>query len=918
MRHRRALLALVISTLSCGDNVHHDIGTLIVSPQLALYTDEGGEAATFTISLSSPPSEDVVVTIDSHDTTEGLVSPTTLTFTAENFFTAQTITVTGVDDRIADGDRQFHVVVDAGGRGTADLVVTNGDDDVVGIAVSPIVGLTTSESGATAMFSVSLTSEPGRDVTVPVVSSDPTEGVTSVTELVFTPVRYGPVAVVVTGVPDVLADGDVAYSIVLGPATSIDGTYNGFDADDVQVTNTDDVAATISVTPTSGLVVSEAATTATFDVVLLSQPTSNVTIAVTSSDTSEATVGAASLVFTNANWNTPQTVTVTGVNDALDDGDQSWTITLGAATSNDPVFSGIDPSDVTGTTTDNDGPGVSVTPTSGLSVTEAGTTATFSVVLQSQPTASVTIPVTSSDTSEATVSTATLAFTTGNWNTPQIVTVTGVNDVIDDGDVAWTITLGAATSTDGGYAGFDPSDVTGTTIDNDGAGVTVTPTSGLSVSETGTTTMFTVVLQSQPTASVSIPVTSSDTTEATVSTATLTFTTGNWNTPQPITVTGVDDAIDDGNVNWTITLGAATSTDTGYAGFDPTDVTGTTVDNDTASFTVTPTTGLVTTESGGTATFTVRLNSQPTASVTIGVSSSDTGEGTVVPTSLVFDGTNWMTPQTVTVTGVDDAVGDGAQAYTIVLAAATSTDAVYSGLNPTDVSVSNTDNDVAAGFVLTSTTVEVSEFRDAENVDVSLTRQPTANVTITVTSSDTTEATVSPTTLTFTPANWATPQTITITGADDNIGDGPVAFTIVTSAATSADAAFNGLNPPDITGTNFDNDTATVYVKARSSLFVTEGGSTTTFRVRLTVAPTATVTCPVLSSDTTEGTVSPASLVFQPNSFGFQTVTITGVDDALADGDTTFTIALGACSSTDLSYNGSNPRDVFVVNRDDE
>ena len=46
--------------------------------------------------------------------------------------------------------------------------------------------------------------------------------------------------------------------------------------------------------------------------------------------------------------------------------------------------------------------------------------------------------------------------------------------------------------------------------------------------------------------------------------------------------------------------------------------------------------GLTTTEAGGTATFTVVLTTQPTADVTIGLSSSDPTEGTVAPASLTF------------------------------------------------------------------------------------------------------------------------------------------------------------------------------------------------------------------------------------------------------------------------------------------
>ena len=92
-------------------------------------------------------------------------------------------------------------------------------------------------------------------------------------------------------------------------------------------------------------------------------------------------------------------------------------------------------------------------------------------------------------------------------------------------------------------------------------------------------------------------------------------------------------------------------------------------DDDTAGITVTPTSGLMTTEAGTTATFTVVLDSQPTAPVSIGVSSSDTGEGTVSSATLTFTDSDWNQTQMVTVTGVDDAVADGAQAYMIELTA---------------------------------------------------------------------------------------------------------------------------------------------------------------------------------------------------------------------------------------------------------
>ena len=91
-------------------------------------------------------------------------------------------------------------------------------------------------------------------------------------------------------------------------------------------------------------------------------------------------------------------------------------------------------------------------------------------------------------------------------------------------------------------------------------------------------------------------------------------------------MTGVDDAVVDGDFPYTI-LTAAASTDPVYDGLDPVDVLMINTDDDTAGVTVTPTSGLVTTEAGGTASFTVVLESEPVADVTISLSSSDTTEG---------------------------------------------------------------------------------------------------------------------------------------------------------------------------------------------------------------------------------------------------------------------------------------------------
>jgi hypothetical protein len=82
---------------------------------------------------------------------------------------------------------------------------------------------------------------------------------------------------------------------------------------------------------------------------------------------------------------------------------------------------------------------------------------------------------------------------------------------------------------------------------------------------------------------------------------------------------------------------------------------------------------------------------------------------------------------------------------------------------------------------------------------------PTADVTIGVISSDLTEGTVAPATVTFTTVNWATPQTITVTGANDGVLDSDIAYTIITGAAVSADTKYHGLNASNVGVTNIGN-----------------------------------------------------------------------------------------------------------------
>ena len=125
-------------------------------------------------------------------------------------------------------------------------------------------------------------------------------------------------------------------------------------------------------------------------------------------------------------------------------------------------------------------------------------------------------------------------------------------------------------------------------------------------------------------------------------------------------------------------------------------------------------------------------------------------------------------------------------------------------------------------------------------VEVSLTIAPTTTVTLELTSSDTGEGTVSPATLTFTPDTWETPQTVTVTGVDDDFDDGDVVYTI-SATVRSDDTNFNALSVIPIELTNIDDDPR-IALAASTGMITTESGGTVTIDVSLSINPTTTVT----------------------------------------------------------------------------
>ena len=566
---------------------------------------EGGASDSYTVVLDLQPSGTVTITISPDS--EVSLSTTTLTFTTGNWDTAQTVTVTAVDDAVVEGDHTGTVTHSASGGSYDGVSISNvvanvTDNDSAGgdvleqleyrwftnaDSVSPGSALAAQDTALTdavegtpyhlrmsiedsvvdlaagEVFKLqyaATTTGPWTDVGAPASGTTwrgydnpsvadgttlSTNQLTSATILetyeesnstASTPVKIdvfksGEWAWVVQP-NDTLASTSYYFRMVRGNGAVLE-TYTTYP----QVTM---VARSVTITESSGSTdVTEGGPTDAYNVVLDAQPSATVTLTI--SPDSQVTVSTSTLTFTTSNWNTPQTTTVTAVDDTPVEAAHTGTFTHSASGGG---YSGASIANVVANITDNDPGSVTVTESAASTeVTEGGATDTYTVVLDAEPSGTVT--VTPSPDADGSVNPTSLTFTTSNFGTPQTVTVTAVDDAFVEGFHTSTITHSAS---GGGYDGVSIADVVAT--------VTVTETSGSTdVTEGGATDTYDVVIDPQPSGTVTITI--SHDSQVSLSTTTLTFTTSNWETPQNLTVTADDDAVDEGLHTSTITHSAS-------------------------------------------------------------------------------------------------------------------------------------------------------------------------------------------------------------------------------------------------------------------------------------------------------------------------------------------------------------------------
>ncbi len=201
----------------------------------------------------------------------------------------------------------------------------------------------------------------------------------------------------------------------------------------------------------------------------------------------------------------------------------------------------------------------------------------------------------------------------------------------------------------------------------------------------------------------------------------------------------------------------------------------------------------------------------------------------------------------MTVTGVNDSVGQSGNRTSSITHRANSQDTAYEGISIPSVSAMVTDNDTAGVTMIqlggATAVTEATGVGQTDSYTVALTSEPTDGVRVMVVSGTPGAALVNgpgatagaTTTLTFTPSTWSTPQTVTVTGVDDKVDQAVNRISRLEHRASSADPIYEGISIPWVSAVVVDDENAMPDTRV---VDVTSGnGATFTFTFTFTFTP---------------------------------------------------------------------------------
>ena len=875
-----------------------------VSPTKLEVTEGGSDS--YTVVLTSEPTDDVTVEMAVSGDEDVTVSPESLTFTDSNWETRRTVTVSADEDEDGDDD-------------TAEITHTVGGGDYASESAKPVT--VTVDDDETASTTVTLSVEPAavaeevgeREITVTgTLDQAPRAQATAVTVSVAgatatAPADFAAVAdfeltiaagelsgaetFTLTPVNDDVDEADETVTV----SGAVADAAAGLTVTEAQVTITDNDDRGVTVSPTK-LEVTEGSSDS-YMVALTSQPTDDVTVTVSVPGGTDVSVDEDPLRFTSTTWKEAQTVTVRVAEDDDALADETVTLTHDVR-GGDYGANGVTAEPVEVVIIETDTPTLSV---SDARAVEASGEMVFTVTLSQASSDEVVVEYATADgTAEAgsdySGATGKLTFA-AETTAAQEIRVSIADDTVDEAEEeTFTVTLSDATNA-ALAGGVTTLTVTGTIEDDDDPAVTVAFDRGsYTATEGGSAATVTVRLSADPERTVEIPLTHTPGAGAGAGdysgvSASVTF--GSGETERMLTLTATDDAVDEEDE--TVTLGFGTLPERVTPGTQSTAIL-TLTDNDDRGVTVSPTKLEVT--EGGSETYTVVLRSEPTDEVTVTVSVPAGTDVSVDEDPLRFTSTTWKEAQTVTVRVAedDDALADETVTLTHDVRGG---DYGANGVTAEPVEVVIIETDTPTLSVSDARAVEAS----GEMVfTVTLSQASSEEVVVEYATADgTAEAgsDYSATTgkLTFAAGTTAT-QEIRVSIADDTVDEAEEeTFTVTLSGALNATLAGGGTTL-SATGTIADDDDPAVTVAFdRSSYTATEGGSAATVTVRLSGDPERTVEIPLTHTPGTGAGAGDYSGMSASVTFGSgdteRMLTLTATDDAVDEEEETVTLGFG-------------------------
>ena len=673
--------------------------------------------------------------------------------------TTGTVTISTRRDSLVEGAEAYRITLNpAAGYTVGDASTADGrlnDGTIPSVTVFP-TALTVVEGGSTT-YTVRLNNQPSADVTITVGGASGDVSVTD-SSLIFTPANYRRAQTVTV---NAASDEDTADDRATLTHSANGGGYNSARINNVRVSVTD----TTERTPVFQLRTDPAPVREgeairliiTANRTVIGNRSVSLTLSPRSgssfnADDIEGTLGPGNFTasFAASPGSTSGTVIIPSRSDALVEGDEAYRITLNSG-------SGYElGTDTTADGTINDGtiPGVTVSPTA-LTMAEGGS-GTYTVRLDNQPSGNVTITV-GGASGDVTVAGSPLIFTSANYSRAQTVTVNAAADEDTANDRA-TLTHSA---NGGGYHSVSIDSVSVTVTDttpvfqlrNDPAPVREGEAIRLTITANRTVVgNRSVSLTLSPRSGSSFDANDIEGMPG-PGNFTVSFAASPGSTSGTVIIPTRSDAVVEGAEHYRITLNDGS----GYALGTDTTADGTINDGTTGSVTVSPT--ALTVAEGGSTTYTVRLDNQPSAEVTITVGGAS-GDVTVADSSLTFTPANYSRVQTVTVNAAADEDATDDSATLIHSASGGGYNSV--SIDPVIVTV---DDDDTAGVTVSPTTLPMHEGRSGQYT-VKLDTEPSGTVTITPTTGDSRAVMVSAA-LTFTTANWKTPQTVMVSTSQD-------------------------------------------------------------------------------------------------------------------------------------------------------